>query len=109
MYENIMIMDGESVCDIQGLYQCFVQCHDDIGELVKNATDSVSVTGEFASVVVCKPSLCIQKLFIFVSVSTSCFASSLPSATNSISTKIHTITSSSSSAFALIIINRHIY
>ena len=47
VYESLMIIDGESVCDMQGLYQCFVQCHDDIGELVNNATDSVNVTGKF--------------------------------------------------------------
>ena len=47
VYESILILDWESACDIQGLYQCIVQCHDDIGELVKNATDSVSITGEF--------------------------------------------------------------
>ena len=64
MYESIVIIDGESVYDIQGLYQCFVQCYDDIGKLVKNATDSVSVTGEFSCIIVCKLSLCIQILFI---------------------------------------------
>ena len=51
VYENLLIVDGESVCDIheyQGLYQCLVQCHDGVGELMKNATDSVSVTGEFS-------------------------------------------------------------
>ena len=47
VYESVMILDWESVCDMQGLYHCFVKCHDDIGELVKNATDSVNVTGEF--------------------------------------------------------------
>ena len=48
VYENMMAVEGESVCDMQGLYQCFVQCHDRIGELVKSAADSVSVTGEFS-------------------------------------------------------------
>ena len=47
VYESIAIIDVESVCDIQGLYQCFVQCHDYTGELVKTAFDSVSVAGEF--------------------------------------------------------------
>ena len=53
VYQSIMIIDGESVCGIQGLYQCFVQCHDYVGELVKNATDSVSVTGECAYLIAC--------------------------------------------------------
>ena len=48
VYESILIIYGQSACDTQGLYQCIVQCHDDIGELVKNATDSLSVTGEFS-------------------------------------------------------------
>ena len=48
VYENTLIINGESVCDIHGSYQCFVQCYDDIGEMVKNATDSVCITGEFA-------------------------------------------------------------
>ena len=47
VYESILIIiTGESVCDIHGLYQCFVKCHDDIGGLVNSATDSVSVTGK---------------------------------------------------------------
>ena len=57
VYESIMIIGGKSVCEIQGLYQCFVRCHDDIGQLAKNATDSVSVTGKFAQTIVCKLSL----------------------------------------------------
>ena len=54
VYESIVIIGGKLVCDIQGLYQCSVQCHDDIGKWVKNTTDSVSVTGEFAEIIVCK-------------------------------------------------------
>ena len=53
VYENLLIIDSESVCinhEYQGLYQCLVQCHDDIGEMVTNATDFVSVTGDFAYV-----------------------------------------------------------
>ena len=48
VYESTLIVVCKSVCDIQGLYQCFVQCYDDIGELVKSATDAVSITGEFS-------------------------------------------------------------
>ena len=47
VYESILTVDWESACDTQGVYQCLVQCHDDIGELVKNAIDSVSVAGDF--------------------------------------------------------------
>ena len=48
IYENILIVAGESVCDIQGSYQCFGQCYHDVGEMVKSAADSVNITGEFA-------------------------------------------------------------
>ena len=47
VYENVLIINGKSGCDAQGLYVRFVQCYDDIGEMVKSDADSVSVTGEF--------------------------------------------------------------
>ena len=61
VYESILIVSGESACDIQGLYQCtcFVQCDDDNGQSVKSASDSVSVTGESAYIIACKLSLFI--------------------------------------------------
>ena len=47
VYENVLIINGKSGCDVQGSYVCSVQCSDDIGEMVKSAADSVSVTGKF--------------------------------------------------------------
>ena len=54
VYENMMIIDRESVCDMQGLYQCFVQCYDDIGGMMNSVADSVSGTDEFDRVIICK-------------------------------------------------------
>ena len=45
VYENMVIVNGESVCDMQGLYQCSVQCHDDTGGILVSTTDSLSITG----------------------------------------------------------------
>ena len=53
VYESMMIIDRESVCDIQGLYQCFVKCHDDLGVLVNSAKNSVSITGKSIQVIIC--------------------------------------------------------
>ena len=48
VYESMLIINGESVCDVRGLYQCSVQCLDDLGALVNNANSSVNDTGEYS-------------------------------------------------------------
>ena len=44
VYESMVIINGESVCDVQGLFQCSVQCRDDVGNVLISANDSLSVT-----------------------------------------------------------------
>ena len=46
VFESVLIISVVSVCDMQGLYHCSVQCHDDTGDIVDSANDSVNVSGE---------------------------------------------------------------
>ena len=47
VYENTVLLIGDLANDDkQGLYQCTVQCYDDIGSLVSNGSVQVSVTGK---------------------------------------------------------------
>ena len=47
VYESVVIINEESVYDVQGLYQCSVVCQDDIGAEVDSASDSTNVTGDW--------------------------------------------------------------
>ena len=50
VYENMVIVNRKSAYDMQGLYQCSVQCLDDLGDIVNSANDSLHVTGESGQV-----------------------------------------------------------
>ena len=56
VYENIMVVTGGLEHDIQGFYQCSVQCHDDVGEVVKSAIAFANITSKSTSIIVPKVS-----------------------------------------------------
>ena len=106
VYESILIIKGESVCDVQGLYQCSVQCFNYLGALVNSSKGSVNVTGELGQVIIHKTIvykyenlLWFKKIDFLTPVSTRCAASSAPSTSISL-TETHTFASSSFFPFA---------
>ena len=54
VYENIIVINGGTGNNISGLYQCCVQCYDDLGIMKASAVDFTIITGKFAPVIVCK-------------------------------------------------------
>ena len=48
IYENTLAIAVGSECEKLDLYQCIVQCYDDVGSLISNASVMANVTGNVA-------------------------------------------------------------
>ena len=48
VYESTMVIVVDPENDMLGLYRCSVQCYDDIGSQISNASVAVNVTGMVA-------------------------------------------------------------
>ena len=69
VYENMMVVNGETEYEVQGCYHCSVESQDDVGDKIDSAHDSTNVTGECCSLhtVIARQVIymCI-KLFVFL-------------------------------------------